>query len=189
MTRPAGPRRGAAACRNKERPTGRAPVLDAHAPAAFISGMFQKAPAPDLPPSIARVLRQFSALGREDKMQALLHYSRKLEPLPERFRAVDRGAFTVPECQTRVDLFPEVHGGRMHFYADVDVRQSPTIAAFLAILFAAVNEQPPETTLAIPSDFVRQMMDGIGLAGRETGLSAMVGRLQAHARRALAHTP
>ena len=122
-------------------------------------------------------------------MQALLHYSKKLEPLPERLAILDRSDYTVPECQTRVDLFPEVHDGTLHFYADVNARQSPTIAAFLAILFSAVNDQPPETTLAIPADFVRQMMDGIGLAGREVGLSAMVARLKAHARRALAQTP
>ncbi|HVZ78378.1 MAG TPA: SufE family protein [Gemmatimonadaceae bacterium] len=145
-------------------------------------------PPHELPPSIARVLRQFAALGREEKMQALLHYSKKLEPLPERFQALDRSDFTVPECQTRVDLFPEVHDGVMHFYADVNVRQSPTIAAFLAIVFSAINEQPPETTLAVPADFVRTMMDGIGLAGREAGLTAMVARLKAHAQRALART-
>jgi cysteine desulfuration protein SufE len=139
-----------------------------------------------LPPSVARVLSTFRALGREEKMQALLHYAKKLEPLPERFRALDRAEFTVPECQTRVDLFPEVKDGRLHFYVDLDPRQSPTIAAFLAILFSAVNGQPPETTLAIPSDFVRQMMEGIGLAGREVGLNAMVARLKRHAQRALA---
>jgi cysteine desulfuration protein SufE len=151
--------------------------------------MSQNDPSPALPPAIARLLRQFSTLAREEKMQALLHYSRKLEPLPDRFAALDRSNYTVPECQTRVDLFPEIDDGKLHFYADVNVRQSPTIAAFLAILFSAVNDQPPETTLAIPTDFVRQMMDGIGLAGREAGLSAMVTRLQAHARRALTSTP
>lgn len=138
-----------------------------------------------LPPTIARVLSRFQAMGREEKMQALVHYSKKLEPLPERFAALDRGDFVIPECQTRVDLFPEVHDGKMHFYADLNVKQSPTIAAFLSILFGAINEQPPETTLAIPNDFVSQVMDGIGLSGREVGLNAMVGRLKAYARRAL----
>ena len=117
-------------------------------------------------------------------MQALVHYSKKLEPLPDRYANVDRGVFTVPECQTRVDLFPEFHDGKMHFYADLNIRQSPTIAAFLSILFAAINEHPPETTLAIPSDFVHRIMEGIGLSGREVGLNAMVGRIKAHARRA-----
>src|ERR1051326_3345702 len=138
------------------------------------------------PPTIARVLSRFQAMGREEKMQALVHYSKKLEPLPERFTGVDRGNFTVPECQTRVDVFPEYRGGKMHFYADLNVRQSPTIAAFLAILFAAINDQPPSTVLAIPDDFVRQVMEGIGLAGREAGLTAMLLRIKRYAERAAA---
>jgi len=112
------------------------------------------APEQPLPPQIERVLRYFRAMGREEKMQALVQYARKLEPLPERFRELDRTPFNVPECQTRVDVFPEVRD---------------------------VNGQPPETTLAIPNDFVRQVMDGIGLAARETGLTALLLRLKRNA--------
>jgi cysteine desulfuration protein SufE len=137
-----------------------------------------------LPPSVARVLSTFRALGREEKMQTLLHFAKKLEPLPARFAALDRAEYTVPECQTRVDLFPELRDGKLYFYADLDARQSPTIAAFLSILFSAVNGHPPQTTLAIPADFVRQMMEGIGLAGREVGLNAMLARIRRHAQRA-----
>ena len=147
--------------------------------------MTESAESP-LPPSVARVLSTFRALTREEKMQTLLHYAKRLEPLPERFRALDRAEFTVPECQTRVDLFPEVREGNLYFHVDLDARQSPTIAAFLAILLSAVNGHPPATTLAIPNDFVRQMMDGIGLAGREVGLNAMLARLKRHAQHALA---
>src|SRR6476659_8035686 len=140
-----------------------------------------------LPPSVERVIRHFRAMEREEKMQALLSYAKKLEPLPERFRDLDRAAFTVPECQTRVDVFPELRDGKLAFHADLDPRKSPTIAAFLAILFSAVNGQPPETTLAIPSDFVRHVMEGIGLAGREAGLNAMTTRIKRHAQLALAN--
>ncbi|NUO63640.1 MAG: SufE family protein [Gemmatimonadaceae bacterium] len=139
-----------------------------------------------LPPSVERVLRHFRAMGREEKMQALLGYARKLEALPERFRDLDRAAFTVPECQTRVDVFPEMRDGKLSFYADLDPRKSPTIAAFLSILFSAVNGQPPETTLAIPDDFVRQVMEGIGLAARESGLSGILARLKRYAADAIA---
>jgi cysteine desulfuration protein SufE len=139
-----------------------------------------------LPPTIAKVLSRFRTMAREEKMQALVHYSKKLEPLPDRLANIERSSFSVPECQTRVDVFPEFHDGKMHFYADLNVRQSPTIAAFLSILFSAINELPPETTLAIPSDFVQQIMEGIGLSGREVGLSAMVTRIQSYARRAQA---
>jgi cysteine desulfuration protein SufE len=139
-----------------------------------------------VPPSVERVLNRFRALGREEKMQALVQHAKKLEPLPERFQALDRAAFTVPECQTRVDLFPEMRDGKLYFYADVNTRQSPTIAAFLSILFGAVNGHPPETTLAIPDDVARTIMDSIGLGTREVGLNAMVSRLKRHARDAQA---
>lgn len=135
-----------------------------------------------LPESLEKTLRQFRLLSREDKMQALLSWSKKLEPLPERYAALERSEFTVPECQTRVDIFPEWRpDGTLHFYADVDSRQSPTVAAVLAMMFSAVNNQPPNVTLALPTDFVRQLMSDIGLGARESGLSAMVARLKRYA--------
>lgn len=137
--------------------------------------------SPQLPAPVERVLTRFRSLGREEKMQALVSYSKKLEPLPDRLRELDRGGFTVPECQTRVDLFAEFRDGRMYYYADVNARESPTVAAFLAILFQGVNGETPQSILAIPADFVRQMMDGIGLAGREAGLTAMLMRIKRHA--------
>jgi cysteine desulfuration protein SufE len=137
-----------------------------------------------LPPSIERILSRFRLMGREEKMQALLAYARKLEPLPERFLALDRAKFSVPECQTPVAIYPELVDGRLHFYAEVDTRQSPTIAAFLSVVFAAVNDQPPAVTLAIPDDFVREVMQSMGLGTREFGLDALVHRLKHHARAA-----
>jgi cysteine desulfuration protein SufE len=137
--------------------------------------------ATPVPPTIERVLRQFRTLGREEKMQSLLSYAKKLEPLPDRYSAIDRTNFVIPECQTRVDIFPEFREGKLHFFADVNVRQSPTIAAFLSILFSAINDQPPATTLAIPADFVRMMMENIGLGAREIGLNAMVTRVKRYA--------
>lgn len=134
-----------------------------------------------VPPSIDRVLQRFRAMGRDEKMQALVQYSKKLEPLPDKYVAIDRTDYTIPECQTRVDIFPEPHDGVVHFYADVNVRQSPTIAALLAIIFSAVNDQPPQVTLDIPSDFVRVLMEGIGLHAREVGLNAMIARLKRYA--------
>jgi len=114
-------------------------------------------------PSLAKILRQFRTLGRE-------------------LAVLDRSAFTVPECQTRVDLFPEHNAdGTLHFFADVNVRQSPTIAAVLAITFSAINDQLPAVALALPPDFVRLLMQDIGLGARESGLSAMVERIKRHA--------
>ena len=147
-----------------------------------MSEISNEVPPPSAPPAVERVLKYFRALSREEKMQALVQYSRELEPLPDRLRGLDRSAYTVPECQTRVDLFPELKAdGTLHFFADVDARRSPTVAAFLAILLSAVNDQPPATALAIPADFARQMMDSIGLGAREVGLNAMLSRVKRYA--------
>ena len=151
--------------------------------ASYLSAMTQ---TEIVPPALERVLARFRSMGREEKMASLVAYARKLEPLPPHLAALDRAAFTVAECQTRVDLFPEFHDGQLHFYADVNVRESPTVAAVLAILFQAVNGLPPAATLAIPSDVVRLLMHDIGLAGREVGLNAMVQRLKRHAAQAAA---
>ncbi len=148
----------------------------------------EESPSGTIPASIERILKLFRSMGREEKMQALIQYSRKLEPFPERFAQLDRTAFNIPECQTRVDVVPEMRDGRIHFYADLNVRQSPTIAAVLAIVFAAVNDQPPTTTLAIPDDFVRTLMDSIGLGAREFGLNAIIHRLKRYASEAAAAT-
>jgi len=151
------------------------------------SGATDHAPAP-LPPRIEQVLKRFQALGREEKMAALVSYARKLEPLPDRFRDSTDQAFEVPECQTPVRLFPDVEGGRLHFYADINTRQSPTVAAFLSIVFGAVNGEPPATTLAIPDHFVRTVMHSMGLGTREVGLEAIIARLKRHAREAQARS-
>ncbi|GAC1651471.1 MAG: hypothetical protein NVS4B3_12240 [Gemmatimonadaceae bacterium] len=152
----------------------------------FIPVVMSDSDGTALPARIASILAYFAALGREEKMHALVQYSRKLEALPERFVGLDRGQFAITECQTRVDIFPEFRDGHMHFYADIDARRSPTIAAVLAIVFAAVNDQPPATTLAIPGDFVRTLMSNIGLGAREPGLTAMIARLRRYAAEAQA---
>jgi cysteine desulfuration protein SufE len=147
--------------------------------------MERAAPPQELPAAIQQVLSRFQSMGREEKMQALVSYAKRLEAVPAPLAALDRAAYTVPECQTRVDLFSELRDGRMHFWADVNARQSPTVAAFLSITLSAVNGQPPSTTLAIPADFVGLMMSGLGLSAREIGLNALVTRLKREARAAL----
>ncbi|MBK8247789.1 MAG: SufE family protein [Gemmatimonadetes bacterium] len=135
-----------------------------------------------VPARLTAILDRFRVLSREDKMAALVSYARKLEPLPAHLAALSDDAFAVHECQTPVRIFPEFADGRLHFYADINARQSPTVAAFLSLVFSAVNDEPPSVTLAIPPDFVRTMMGGLGLGTREVGLDALVARLKRHAR-------
>lgn len=146
--------------------------------------MSDSTPPSQIPPGIEKILRRFATLTPDLTRQALVQYSNRLPALPERFRGLDPEQYRVSECQTPVAIFPEVVDGKMHFYADVP-QGAPTIRALLAMLFDALNGQPPETVLAIPPDFVRQVMGKIGLETREVGLNAMVERLRRAARRAI----
>jgi cysteine desulfuration protein SufE len=140
-------------------------------------------PATGIPPAIEKLLRRFARLTPDLARQALVQYADRLPPLPERFRGLDPEQYRVHECQSPVAIFPEVVDGRMRYHADVP-RSAPTIRALLAMIFEALNDQPPEAVLAIPPDFVRRVMGGIGLETREVGLNAMVERLKRAARAA-----
>ena len=136
-----------------------------------------------IPAGIQKLLNRFATLTPDMTRQALVQYANRLAPLPERFQGLDAEQYRVHECQTPVALYPEVVDGKMYYHADVP-QSSPTIRALLAMLFEALNGQPPESTLAIPQDFVRQVMGKIGLQAREVGLNAMVERLKRAARAA-----
>ena len=138
-----------------------------------------------VPPAIRKILTRFATISPDLVRQALVQYSNRLPPLPDRFQVLDLEKYRVHECQTPVAIFPELKDGKMYFYADVP-QGAPTIRALLAMIFEAVNGEPPETVLAIPSDFVRLVMDKLGLGTREVGLNAMVHRLKMAARLALA---
>jgi len=138
-----------------------------------------------VPPAIRKILNRFATLSPDLVRQALVQYSNRLPPLPDRFQVLDLEKYRVHECQTPVAIFPELKDGKMYFYADVP-QGAPTIRALLAMIFEAVNGEPPETVLAIPSDFVRLVMDKLGLGTREVGLNAMVHRLKMAASLALA---
>lgn len=136
-----------------------------------------------IPPGIEKILKRFATLSPDMTRQALVQYANRLPDLPERFKGLDREQYAVHECQTPVAIYPEVVDGKMFFHADVP-QSAPTIRALLAMIFEAVNDEPPETVLAIPNDFVRQVMDKLGLGTREVGLNAMLDRLRRAARQA-----
>jgi cysteine desulfuration protein SufE len=142
--------------------------------------------AAPIPEGIDKILRRFATLSPDLTRQALVQYANRLPALPDRFQELDSEQYKVHECQTPVAIYPEVVDGRMYFHADVP-QGAPTIRALLAMLFEALNGQPPAVTLAIPSDFVRQVMSKLGLGTREVGLNAMVERLKRAARAAQDH--
>jgi cysteine desulfuration protein SufE len=150
--------------------------------------MTDSAEFPRIPEGIEKILRRFATLTPDMTRQALVQYAGRLPTLPDRFQELDREQYAVHECMTPVAIYPEVVDGKMYYHADVP-QSAPTIRALLAMIFEAVNGEPPQTVLAIPQDFVRQVMDKLGLGTREVGLNAMMERLRRAARQAAQGQP
>ncbi|HET9581893.1 MAG TPA: SufE family protein [Gemmatimonadota bacterium] len=144
-------------------------------------------PEPAAPPArLDRLLDRFERLGRDQTMALLVEFADQFPELPPRFAelaADDR--YKIHECMTPVALFSEVTDGRIYFFADVP-REAPTVRALLTIFTQALNGEPPEAVLAIPSDYVSRLMRKVGLMTRERGLNAMLARMKRHAVEALA---
>lgn len=132
-----------------------------------------------VPDALAAIMRRFRAADRDTRLEALLDFSRKLPPLPERYHAArDQGANRVPECQTPVFLWTELEGGAVHLHADVP-RESPTVRGFVAILVTALDGASPAAVQAVPNDLLDRLglTEVIGMT-RTQGLSAVLQRVK-----------
>jgi len=138
------------------------------------------------PARLDRLLDRFERLGRDQTMALLVEFADQFPELPPKFAELARDdRYKIHECMTPVSLFSELRDGRIYFFADVP-REAPTVRALLTIFTQALNGEPPETVLAIPSDYVSRLMRKVGLMTRERGLNAMVVRMKRHAVEALA---
>jgi cysteine desulfuration protein SufE len=138
------------------------------------------------PERLDHLLDRFERLGRDQTMALLVQFADQFPGLPPKFAELARDdRYKIHECMTPVSLFSELRDGRIYFFADVP-REAPTVRALLSIFTQALNGQPPEVVLAIPSDYVSRLMRKVGLMTRERGLNAMVARMKRHAAEALA---
>lgn len=125
------------------------------------------------------IVRKFSGADRETRLQLLLHYARKLPPLPARYEAArQRGENQVHECQSPVFLYPEVEDGRATLYADAP-HESPTVRGFVSILGSVITGIRPVEVAEIPND----LLDRMGLTeilgmNRMQGLTAVLQRVK-----------
>jgi cysteine desulfuration protein SufE len=122
---------------------------------------------------------RFHSADRQTRLDMLLHYAKKLPPLPPRYaEARDRGENKVDECQSPVYLYIEMEGGKARLYADAPF-EAPTVRGFVSLLGAGVNDATPAEVAAIPDD----LLDKLGLAEllgmtRMHGLTAVLARVK-----------
>jgi len=130
-------------------------------------------------PTLDTVIPRFKAADRTTRLETLLDYSRKLPPLPERFRDERaRDEHRVDECQTPVFLWVEVDDQQVHIHADVPP-ESPTVRGFISLLARTLNGAAPADVARVPDDLLDQLglSETLGMT-RTQGLTAILYRIK-----------
>jgi cysteine desulfuration protein SufE len=125
------------------------------------------------------VIPRFKAADRTTRLETLLDYSRKLPPLPERFRNERaRDQHRVDECQTPVFLWVEVDEDKVHIHADVPP-ESPTVRGFISLLARTLDGAAPADVARVPDDLLDQLglSETLGMT-RTQGLTAILYRIK-----------
>ena len=129
--------------------------------------------------TLEKVIPRFKAADRTTRLETLLDYSRKLPPLPERFRDERaRDEHRVDECQTPVFLWVEVADQKVHIHADVPP-ESPTVRGFISLLAKSLDGAAPADVARVPDDLLDQLglSETLGMT-RTQGLTAILYRIK-----------
>ncbi len=130
-------------------------------------------------PTLDTLIPRFKAADRTTRLETLLDYSRKLPPLPERYRdEMARGEHRVQECMTPVYLWVEVDDGKVHIHADVPP-ESPTVRGFISLLAKSLDGAAPADVARVPNDLLDQLglSETLGM-NRTQGLTAILYRIK-----------
>lgn len=138
-------------------------------------------------PPLQRIVDLFAGAPKNLRLQALLEYSRKVPPLPERYADHPELLEQVPECQTPFFLATEVDADErvaLHFQVPAE---APTTRGFAGILHEGLNGSSAADVLATPDDFYLRMGLGEAISAlRLRGMGAILHRLKRQVRDQLA---
>jgi cysteine desulfuration protein SufE len=146
---------------------------------------------PDLPPKLAELVEDFTAIEVADRLQLLIELADELPALPARYTG-DRAAMErVRECQTplflAVEIDPAVGSaadgrGVVRLFFDAPP-EAPTTRGFAAVMHIGLDGESPDTVLGVPEDFYTAL--GLHEAVsplRLRGVVAMLTRIKSHLR-------
>ena len=128
-----------------------------------------------MPARLQEIVEEFADLPAELRLEALLDYSRRVRPLPERLAGHRDQMEQVPECQTPFFLATELgEGDRVTLWFDAPP-EAPTTRGFAGILREGLEGLTPAEVLAIPEDVPERL--GVGSAVSPLRLRGMAGML------------
>ncbi len=132
-------------------------------------------------PTIAEATEEIGAMLEalpdwEERFGAIMAMGKELAPYPEERRSDD---FIIKGCQSRVWLYPELTGDRIHFYADSDAL---IVKGLVAVVIRIMQDRTPQEILAAPKDIPERL----GLAqhlsqNRSSGLASMLKQIRLYA--------
>lgn len=108
-----------------------------------------------IPPRLAEIIEEFGWLEGQEKLELLLEYSERMEPLPD-WLDKTTNMDQIHECMTPVFVHAETKNGGMQFYFDVPP-ESPTVRGYAAILGEGLQGATPEEVLDVPPTFYQLM--------------------------------
>jgi cysteine desulfuration protein SufE len=135
--------------------------------------------------ALDEIVAELADADRQERIELLIDFAKKLPPLPERLHAHKDASHRVEECQSAVYLFVELEDDRVLLHADAPI-EAPTVRGFVSILIEGLDGARPEEVLAVRGDLI----DRIGLPEilgmlRVRGLAGVLARLKAEVSRAL----
>jgi cysteine desulfuration protein SufE len=133
---------------------------------------------PALPEKLQGIVSMFRSAPKSLRLQALLEYSRKLPPLPEKYVEHPEFMQPVPECTSPFFLVTEQQGGGVKLHFKVP-EEAPTVRGYAGILHEALDGQSPETILSVPDNFYMDMgLSELITPMRLRGMGAILMRLK-----------
>jgi cysteine desulfuration protein SufE len=132
-----------------------------------------------LPARLQEVVEEFAGLPRELRLEALLDYSRRVPPLPDRLAGHRDAMEQVHECQTPFFVASEVGDDQtVTLWFDAPP-EAPTTRGFAGILSEGLNGATVDEVLGTPDAFWMTMgLHEVITPLRLRGMSAILARVK-----------
>jgi len=139
------------------------------------------------PPERLRALLDSLSLleDRNDRIQFLIDVAERYREVPERVaRRPFEASHRVPHCESEAFVWAEPRGdGTLDFHFAVENPQGISAKAMAAILAETLSGAPLDEVAAVPGDLPFTIFGRELSMGKSMGLSSLLSRVQAEARR------
>jgi cysteine desulfuration protein SufE len=143
---------------------------------------------PEYPPRLAALLERLERTDRTQRIELLIAMAGRYQEVPERVaHRPYPESHRVPHCESGAYVWAEdQEDGTLKYYFAIENPQGISARATAAILDRTLSGEPPEVVAEVSQDVIYRIFGYELSMGKNMGLTAMVGMVQAAARRRLA---